>query len=222
VGDEGPGLTPDADVAAIVAQADQQVAPLVNRVVGQAAVDITRTQNAAGESGLGDLIADSQRASVNAQFGIMNPGGIRADLTGGEVTWGALFAIQPFGNTVVTLTLTGLQIYDLLNQQWGAPQPAGGRILQISGFGYTWDSTMPEGGARVVEVHAADGTPIVLDQSYVVAANNFIAAGGDNFTVLKAGTNQVGGPVDLDALVAYLGTLPQPFSASIDGRIASQ
>jgi 5'-nucleotidase len=221
-GDEGPGLTPDADVAALVARADELVAPRVNRVVGQAAAEITRTQNAAGESALGDLIADSQRVSVDAQFGIMNPGGIRAELASGEVTWGALFAIQPFGNTVVTLTLTGQQIYDLLNQQWGAPQPAGGRLLQVSGFGYTWDSTVPEGGARVVEVHATDGTPIALDQSYVVAANNFIAAGGDNFTVLTSGTNQVGGPVDLDALVAYLETLPQPFSAAVEGRIVMQ
>jgi 5'-nucleotidase len=219
-GDEGPGLTPDENVAALVAKADESVAPRVNRIVGQAASDITRTQNTAGESALGNLIADSQRASVDAQFGVMNPGGIRADLTAGEVTWGELFAIQPFGNTVVTLTLTGQQLYDLLNQQWGGMQPAGGRLLQISGFGYTWDSTVPEGGARVVEVHATDGTPIVLDQGYVVAANNFIAAGGDNFTVLTAGTNQVGGPVDMDALVAYLGTLAQPFDVAVEGRIA--
>lgn len=221
-GDEGPGLTPDQSVAALVARADESVAPRVNRVVGQAAADITRTQNAAGESALGDLIADSQRSAVGAQFGVMNPGGIRADLSAGEVTWGELFAIQPFGNTVVTLTLTGQQIYDLLNQQWGGAQPAGGRLLQISGFGYTWDSTVAEGSARVSEVHATDGTPIALDQSYVVAANNFIAAGGDNFTVLAAGTNQVGGPVDLDALVAYLGTVPQPVSAAVEGRITRE
>ncbi|HET6339560.1 MAG TPA: bifunctional metallophosphatase/5'-nucleotidase [Polyangiales bacterium] len=219
-GDEGPGLTPDENVAALVARADESVAPRVNRIVGQAASDITRTQNTAGESALGNLIADSQRASVGAQFGVMNPGGIRADLPAGEVTWGELFAIQPFGNTVVTLILTGQQLYDLLNQQWGGMQPAGGRLLQISGFGYTWDSTVPEGGARVVEVHAIDGMPIALDEGYVVAANNFIAAGGDNFTVLTAATNQVGGPVDMDALVAYLGTLAQPFDVAVEGRIA--
>ena len=220
-GDEGPGLTPDAAVASVVARADALVAPLVSVVVGQAAAAITRTQNAAGESALGDLIAEAQRVSVGADFGVMNPGGIRADIAAGSVTWGALFTVQPFGNTVVKLTLTGQQIYDLLNQQWGAPQPAGGRMLQIAGLGYTWNSTIPEGGQRVLEVHDANG-PISLGATYTVAANNFIAAGGDNFTVLQAGTNQIGGPVDLDALVAYVKAIPQPFSASIDGRINRQ
>ena len=218
-GDEGPGLTPIPEVAALVAQADALVAPLVNQVVGQAAVDITRTQSAAGESALGDLIADSQRVAVGADFAFMNPGGIRADLAAGTVTWGALFTIQPFGNTVTTLTLTGQQIYDLLNQQWGAPQPAGGRVLQVSGLRYIWDSSVPEGGQRVVDVRDANDLPISLGASYVVAANNFIAAGGDNFTVLTGGTNQVGGPVDLDALIPYIESLPQPFAAAIDGRI---
>lgn len=218
-GDQGPGLTPDSEVAALVAQADERVAPLVNRIVAQAALDITRTQNAAGESALGDLIADSQRASIGADFALMNPGGIRADLAGGEVTWGELFTVQPFGNTVVGLTLTGQQLYDVLNQQWGAPQPAGGRILQISGFSYTWDSALPEDADRVLEVRDAAGNPIDRTASYRVAVNNFIATGGDNFTALRDGTNQLGGPVDLDALIDYLATLPQPFSASIAGRI---
>lgn len=217
-GDVGPGLTPDQSVTNLVAQADAKVAPLVNVVVGQASAAITRTQNAAGESALGNLIADSQRASVGAAFGFMNPGGIRADLAAGTITWGALFTVQPFGNTIVKLTLTGQQIYDLLNQQWGAPQPAGGRFLQISGLTYTWDSAIPEGGKRVTEVRDSSG-PISLTASYNVAVNNFIAAGGDNFTVLRSGTNQLGGPVDLDALIDYIETLPQPFAASIDGRI---
>jgi 5'-nucleotidase len=217
-GDEGPGLTPDPAVAAIVAAADQRVAPLVNQLVGQTSAAITRTQNAAGESALGDLIADAQRASVGATFAFMNAGGIRADLDLGPLTWGELFAVQPFGNTVVALDLTGQQIFDLLNQQWGAPQPAGGRVLQISGLRYTWDGAVPEGGKRVTEVRDASG-PISLTTVYRVAVNNFIATGGDNFAVLSGGQNQVGGPVDLDALVEHIETLPQPFSATVDGRI---
>ncbi len=218
-GDDGPGLTPDPAMTELVAQADALVAPLVSQVIGQAATDITRTQSPAGESALGDLIAEAQRVSIGADFAVMNPGGIRADLTAGTVTWGQLFTIQPFGNTVVGLTLTGQQIVDLLNQQWGAPQPVGGRLLQIAGFGYTWDSSVPEGGQRIVEVHDAGGNPLSLTTAYRVAANNFIAAGGDNFTVLRSGTNQVGGPVDLDAFIAYVSGLTQPFSAAIDGRI---
>jgi 5'-nucleotidase len=208
-------------VADLVTRADAKVAPLVSVVVGRASDAITRTQNAAGESALGDLIAEAQRASVGADFAVMNPGGIRADLAAGTLTWGALFAIQPFGNTVVRLSLTGQQIYDLLNQQWGAPQPAGGRPLQIAGFGYTWDASVPEGGKRVTEVHDRNGA-IALTNSYEVAANNFIAAGGDNFTVLTGAENQVGGPVDLDALIDYIETLPQPLTATTDGRIVQK
>ncbi len=221
-GDEGPGLTPDTSVANLVAAADAKVAPLVSQLIGETTAAITRTQTAAGESALGDLIAEAQRVSIGADLAVMNPGGIRADLDAGSVTWGELFTVQPFGNTVVGLTLTGQQIYDLLNQQWGAPQPAGGRILQIAGFGYTWSSAIAEGDLRVVEVHDADNQPLDLAASYRVAANNFIATGGDNFTVLRGGTNQVGGPIDLDALIDYVDTLPQPFSATTDGRITRQ
>jgi 5'-nucleotidase len=221
-GDEGPGLTPDASAAAIVSAADAKVAPLVSEVIGSAATAITRTQTSAGESALGNLIAEAQRVSIGAQFAVMNMGGIRADLAAGTVTWGQLFTVQPFGNTVVGLDLTGQQIYDLLNQQWGAPQPAGGRILQIAGFSYTWDSAVAEGGQRVVEVRDATNAPIDRGATYRMAANNFIAAGGDNFTVLRNGTNQIGGPIDLDALIAYVESLPQPFSAATDSRIVRQ
>ena len=215
-GDAGPGLTPDTQVAELVAQAEQTVAPLVNRVVGTAQANITRTQTSAGESALGNLIADSQRAAMNTDFAFMNPGGIRADLNAGPVTWGELFTIQPFGNSLVKMELTGQQIYDLLNQQWlSQPFP---RILQISGLTYTWDNARPVGN-RIVEVRR-NGAPINLAQHYSVTANSFIAAGGDNFIVFSQGANRVGGPLDLDALIAYISALPQPFSATLESRIA--
>ena len=143
-------------------------------------------------------------------------------LPAGTLTWGQLFSVQPFGNTVVKLTLTGQQLLDLLNQQWGALQPAGGRILQVSGFSYRWDGSVAEGGARVTEILDANGAAIDLGASYSLAANNFIAAGGDNFTVLKLGTDQVGGPVDLDALITYLETLPKPIHIAVGERIGTQ
>lgn len=213
--DAGPGLTPDAEVAALVKAAEDRVAPLVSRVVGDAAIAITRDANTAGESALGNLIADTQRAAMNTDFAFMNPGGIRADLDAGPVTWGELFTVQPFSNTLVKMTLTGQQIYDLLNQQWaGQPFP---RILQISGLSYTWDMTRPAND-RVVEVRK-NGVAIERSANFTVVANSFIADGGDNFTVLKQGTNRVVGPVDLDALVTYIESLTQPFSRTIEGRI---
>lgn len=214
--DEGPGLNPDAEVAELVAAAEARVASLVNRVIGTAAAAITRASNAAGESPLGNLIADAQRAAMGADVAFMNPGGIRADIDAGEVIWGELFTVQPFGNDLVAMDLTGAQVMRLLNQQWTG-QPFA-RILQISGLSYTWDNARPAAD-RVVEARDGAGNTIAPGAIYRVTVNSFIAAGGDNFTVLTEGTNRVIGPVDMDALVNYVPTLPQPFTMAIDGRI---
>ena len=145
----------------------------------------------------------------------MNPGGIRADIMAGEVTWGDLQTVQPFNNTLVRMELTGQQIYDLLEQQWlGQPYT---RMLQISGLTYTWDNALPV-GARIVEVRK-DGVAIDHAATYIIVTNNYLADGGDNFSTFKDGTNKIIGPVDLDALVDYVSTLTQPFTATIDGRI---
>ena len=214
--DEGPGLNPDARVAKIVAAADAQVAPLVNRVVGVASAAITRAENSAGESSLGNLIADAQRAATSVQFAFMNPGGIRDDLAAGEVTWGEVFGIQPFANDLVSMDLTGAQIDTLLEQQWvGQTTP---RILKTSGLRYSWDASRAVGD-RVSNIVDANAQPLDPATTYRVTVNSFIAAGGDNFLVLNAGTNRVVGPVDLDALVDYVESLPQPFNALTEGRI---
>lgn len=213
---EGPGLTPNAQVAKLVSDAAAVVAPLVNRVLGISTSAITRTENTAGESALGNLIADAQRAAMQTDFAFMNPGGIRDDLNAGEVIWGELFTIQPFNNDLVRMNLSGTQIITLLNQQW-LNQPFT-RILKTSGLKYTWDNNLPVGN-RIVSVTRLDGTPLDLNTTYSVTVNSFIATGGDNFTVLLQGTNRVIGPVDLDALVTYVEGLTQPFSAAIEGRI---
>jgi 5'-nucleotidase len=215
--DEGPGLVPDVRVAELVAAADQTVAPLVNRIVGVAATALTRAESPAGESALGNLIADAQRIESGAQLAFMNPGGIRADLDAGEVTWGELFTVQPFGNDLVSMDLTGAQIDLLLEQQWQG-QPLGPRILKASGLTYTWDFARPIGD-RVVEIRDAGGQLLDPAATYRVTVNSFMASGGDNFFVLVQGTNRVVGAVDLDALVAYVEGLAQPFSAAIEGRI---
>ncbi len=214
--DAGPGLTPDPAAAALTLAAETKVAPLVNQIVGTATTTLPSATGPSGESSLGDLIADAQRAAVpGADFAFMNPGGIRADLAAGPVTWGGLFAIQPFGNSLVALTLTGAQVRQLLEQQWlGQPFP---RILQLSGLDYTWDAALPV-GSRVLEIRKG-GAPIDPAASYRVVVNNFMAAGGDNYTVLPSGTNPVGGAQDIDALIAWVKSLPQPFGAPAGGRI---
>jgi 5'-nucleotidase len=214
-GDAGPGLTPDPAIADLVKRATDRVAPIAGRVIGTAAADIPRSANAAGESALGDLIADAQRASLATDVAFMNPGGIRTDVNAGQVTWGQLFSVQPFGNVMTKMTMTGQQIVDVLNQEWSADP--NGRILQVSGLAFTWDSTRAA-NARVVSV-TVGGAPIDPAKTYSVTVNNFLSTGGDGFTGFTKGTIVSGGPSDLDALVAYVGGLPQPFAAPAGGRI---
>lgn len=222
-GDEGPGLTPDPAVARLVAAADARVKDTVERVVGTAKVAVSAVPNDAGESALGDLVADAERAALHADFALMNPGGLRRDLDAGKVTWGELFSVQPFGNTLVGVRMTGARLIELLNHQWGGAQPAGGRVLQISGFTYAWDASVPEGGVRVLELRDAAGRPLNAYKRYLVAMNSFLAAGGDAFPAPVPATRGAAkpgaAPSDLDALASYLKSLPQPFSAKTDGRI---
>jgi 2',3'-cyclic-nucleotide 2'-phosphodiesterase (5'-nucleotidase family)/predicted AlkP superfamily phosphohydrolase/phosphomutase len=223
--DPAHAVAGDPAVQAIVDDAVEQVAPLVNRVVNVAATDLLAGRdggaNAAGESPLGNLIADAQRANMGTQFAFMNPGGIRARIQAGEVTWGELFAVQPFANDLVKMDLTGAQVWTLLGQQFQTPA---NRILEISGLHYTYHLTSPTTGvidAVFVGPPGDDSTPVPNDDSvtYTVTVNSFLAGGGDGFTVLRDGTNRVVGPVDLDALVEYVEGLPTPFTSQIEGRI---
>jgi 5'-nucleotidase len=217
-GDADAGLAPDPAVTKIVAAADARVKSLVERAVGTSKVTISALPNDAGESMLGDLVADAQRAALKADFALMNPGGLRRDIDAGPITWGELFSVEPFGNTLVGIRLSGEELVTLLNRQWGHGQPAGGRILQIAGFGYTWDQSVPEGGPRVSEIHDARGRPLDRKKRYLVVMNDFLAAGGDAFPP-QSQDGRVTGPHDIDALVRHIESLRQPFGAKIEGRI---
>lgn len=205
-------IEPDAEIKQKIDDAEAKVAPLINKVVGTAETALTTDQNASGESNLGDFITDAQRAATNAQIAITNPGGIRANINDGTITWGNLFTVQPFNNSLITMQLTGDQLRQALNQQW-----ATNRMLQISGFKYTWDST--KGADKIVSMTLEDGTPIVPAQTYTVTVNSFLASGGDGFTTFAAGQNQVTGPIDLDALVDYVQKQTGPINVTTGDRI---
>lgn len=209
------GITPDAEVTKLIEKYEEQVAPIISRVIGTAQDNITSRQNASGESALGNLIADAQREAMQTDFAFMNPGGIRADLEQGEVTWGELYTVQPFNNELVKMTLTGEQIRKLLNQQWQKDKT---RMLQISGLTYTWNSSQ-QIGEKVVNIYLPNGSLLDPQANYTVTVNSFLANGGDLFTTLLEGTKKEIGPLDIDALVDYIKKLPQPFSASIEGRM---
>lgn len=209
--------------------------PLANRVIGQITTDITRAANAAGESALGDVIADSQLfATAQPGFGeavvaFMNPGGIRQDLVynqisggeaPGEVTYGEMFAVQPFGNSLVTMTLTGAQIDTLLEQQFDNPAVGQNRILQVSeGFTYTWSQSAPVGSKVDINSIMISGVPIDPNGTYRVTVNSFLADGGDNFFVLRQGTDRLGGALDLDAVEAYFAAAQGPVAPGPQDRI---
>ncbi|MQA27737.1 MAG: bifunctional metallophosphatase/5'-nucleotidase [Micromonosporaceae bacterium] len=196
------------DISALIGKYDEIAAPLRDRVIGSTSAEITRTANAAGESALGDVIADAQvEATADADKGdavaaFMNPGGIRADIDAGDVTYGEAFTVQPFGNSLVTMSLTGAQLDTLLEQQWcGQSFP---RILQVSaGFSYTWDATAPACDRVDASTIAIDGVAVDPSASYRITVNSFLASGGDLFHVLPDGADRLGGEIDLDALEAY-------------------
>jgi 5'-nucleotidase len=214
--DEGPGQTPDRLAAALQSAAEARVAPLTQRVVATAAREVGRRTTEAGESPLGDLVADAQRGAFpDAEVALMNPGGIRTELPGGTINWGQVFAAQPFGNDLVAMTLTGAELRAVLEEQWSAASEP--RILQVSGLAYSWsESARPGAKLRAVSV---GGAPLDPARRYRVVVNGFLAGGGDGFGRFGAGADRIVGPSDLDALVKHLGTLPQPFEAPAGGRI---
>ncbi|MFG1678463.1 bifunctional metallophosphatase/5'-nucleotidase [Micromonospora sp. NPDC049282] len=215
--------------------------PVADRVVGETTEAITKTQEnlyqtgvdangkptyQTGESPLGNLIADAQLAATdneqNAVAAFMNPGGVRADVDAGPVTYAEAFTVQPFANNLVTLDLTGAQLYCMLEQQFTVA-----RVLYASSTvhyvvdvnGVTAPAGTPCAGSRVVRGSLTlNGAPVTDTATYRVTVNNFLAGGGDGFSVLTGGTNAVTGQIDLDAFTAYL-TEKSPVSAPALDRI---
>ncbi len=211
-------LQRDPAIDQVVRRYGDLSASITDVVVGRLSMPLDRKVNPAGESTLGDVIADAFLAGASdasygnkpAQIAFTNRGGIRSDLSASlTVTFGQLFNVMPFNNNLVTMDLSGRQLLRLLEQQWESPQPAGGRVMSVSsGFSYAWDASKPEGaapgtGQRIVAGSMTlNGAPIEFDKTYRITVNNFMASGGDNFTVLAHGTNVQAG--EIDSVVAKL------------------
>jgi 5'-nucleotidase len=203
--------TKDPDQTALLEAYDKLAAPIANRRAGSITETLSRVPNDSGESALGDIIADAQLAATRdagnggAVIAFTNPGGIRTDIPkkeGGAVSYADVFASQPFRNQLVTLTLSGAQIKDVLEQQWLDPKRP--RILQVSkGFNYAWDGAKTYGERVIADRMMLNGQRIDPATGYRVTVNNYLAVGGDGFTVLKDGTAQQVGVYDVDALYTY-------------------
>jgi 5'-nucleotidase len=205
------------DITQLIDRYTAIAAPLRDRVIGRVSADITRTPDDSGENAAGNLIADAQLAATSAAgtgaavAAFMNPGGVRSDIAAGDVTFGEAFTVQPFGNSLVTLTLTGAQLLEVLKQQW-CSQDAARVLLPSAGVHYTYSASAAAavvgqpcaGAANPVTGLTIGGAAVDPAASYRVTVNSFLADGGDKFTVLRDGTDRLGGSVDTDALEAYL------------------
>ncbi|MFG3215295.1 bifunctional metallophosphatase/5'-nucleotidase [Streptomyces tendae] len=203
------------DMTRLIGKWSTLAAPIGNRPIGYVSADINRDGT---ESPLGDLIADAQFAYGKAQdpetdLALMNPGGIRAPLTytasgaegDGVVTYAEGFTVQPFANTVNLKDYTGAQLIQVLKEQVSGPNEAAPKILQVSsGLTYTLDLTKSGADRVVTDSIRLNGSPIDENATYRVASNSFLAGGGDGFTTLGEGTNELVGADDLAAFEEYL------------------
>lgn len=231
-------VTPNATIQNIVSGYKALVTPIANQVIGAVTQDLPNTRDRACNMPAGELIADAQLKATQAvgfgeaQIAFMNPGGVRSpgfvynQISGsekpGEITYGEAFTVQPFGNSLVTLTLTAQQLKDVLEQQFpGCMDQAANRVLLPSaGFSYAWDASKPlcqkisdvklvRNGA-VTPIVDGNGQVIKPNATYRVTVNSFLATGGDGFKIFNLGTHRLGGAQDIDALLDYLKPFKSP------------
>jgi 5'-nucleotidase len=243
------GTAARGDITDLIARYQQLVAPIAGKVLGQIAPaestdSLTRTADPdGGDSPLGNLIVDSQLADESTVpsggttpvIALMNPGGIRNDLVedaSGNVTYSAAFAVQPFNNYVVSETLTGQQLLDVLNQQWNGKNEGvkNNKILQVAGLSYTWDKSdadlqntdaLVPGSVKLdLDRDGTAETPLDPAARYRVVVNSFLSDGGDGFSTLGQGTDKYFGGLDIDALADYLAG-HDPYTPAPTTRISS-
>jgi len=213
--DQAPGTSPDPAASALLAEAQNAVDPVESQVIGVAAGNITLAQNSAGESAMGDLVADEERAAMKTDVAFDTSGDVFANISKGSITWMDLYNVQPNAGTLMAMTMSGEQIKQTLEQQWQAPLPSGNLI--VSGLSYTYDAARPA-GSKVISV-SVNGVPLDSNATYTVATVDTVTLGYDGYTIFGQGSNMSYGPTDIDALVSYVGSLPQPVNVTAGGRI---
>ncbi|MBM7662499.1 2',3'-cyclic-nucleotide 2'-phosphodiesterase (5'-nucleotidase family)/endonuclease YncB(thermonuclease family) [Bacillus mesophilus] len=194
------GVTPDPEVEAILAKYAAQTAEIMNEVVGISEGELKggyASKGLVGDNALGNLIADGMAWAMQSDFALMNGGGIRDDINAGEITWSELFNVQPFGNTLVKVEITGADLEEIINAQFSSYGPD----VSIGGFKYTWDGSTN----KVVDLFLPDGSEIDRNATYTVTVNNYMYEHGrDKYKLRLLGENPVQGPIDLDATVDFI------------------
>ncbi|HMU61292.1 MAG TPA: 5'-nucleotidase C-terminal domain-containing protein [Gemmatimonadales bacterium] len=203
-------VTPDSAIAALVARSVRTTDSLAKRIITDIALPLPRT---GGQYALGNLIADAFRNVLRADVALVNNGGIRADVAAGPLTFGQLFTLMPFQNEAVTVTVTGAQLRQAVEQGIHDSGPD----AHVSGMRVTYDMGRPA-GQRVREIRLADGKKLRDKQQYTLAVNSFVADGQDGFTVLRGLPRTSGGMSDIALMELYLRRLPRPVRPPEDSR----
>jgi 5'-nucleotidase len=215
-GDRAPGTAPASDVTELVKTTRERVAPIIDAVIARAGQPLTAKANSNGESPLGSLIADAQRAKSRSDIAMTNAGGIRAELPAGDITWGQAYAVQPFSNRLVRLRLTGAELKRYLEQQLSFTS-TGPVFNSISGLSYELDDQAPL-GQRVSQVRIGS-FPLDPKRRYTVTVNQYMAVLKGDRAIPCEHCEPEQGPNDLDALVEYLKGMPKGFDPPKPGRI---
>ncbi|MGG3768185.1 multifunctional 2',3'-cyclic-nucleotide 2'-phosphodiesterase/3'-nucleotidase/5'-nucleotidase [Priestia megaterium] len=205
--------TPDPEVSSIMKKYEDLAAPIKAEVVGNSSTALAKgypSSGATGDIALGNLIADGMKAEMKADFALMNGGGVRSQLDSGDVTYGDLFAIQPFGNVLNKVKLSGADLETVLNNQI----TSSGLDFHIAGFNYTWDGSTN----KVVDITLPDGSKIDKEKEYTVVVNNYMY-GNEKYGIGALSSDMEVGPEDLQATVNYIKTLNSPFEYKAEGRI---
>lgn len=207
--------TPDPVVAGTLAFYAEAIAPIINEEVGYNAQDLTGSYANESDHGLGNLIADGMKWNMDSDFAMQNGGGIRDVLLAGPITWGELYNILPFGNTLMKVEITGADLYPILNEQLSGY----GGDYSVAGFHYTFNPELQQ----VVDITLPDGSPIDMDAVYTLTVNNYM--GTSDGPIKDLGKNPEMGPVDVDAMVEFVKSLnsseDNPIVYGPEGRIAT-
>ncbi|HEU4964006.1 MAG TPA: 5'-nucleotidase C-terminal domain-containing protein [Bacilli bacterium] len=193
------GVTPDAEVSAILDKYETAIAPTLNQVVGTTAIPMVGGYTNTGDNTLGNLIADSMNAAMNSDFALMNGGGIRDTLDAGDITWNELFNILPFNNQLMTFKIKGSDLESIVNAQLSVRY---GPDFSIAGFKYKYNFAT----GLATDITLPDGSAIDPDKTYTLTCNNFMGTSTSSKykAISDAGTDPQMGPEDLEALVDYV------------------
>ncbi|MEJ7760717.1 MAG: 5'-nucleotidase C-terminal domain-containing protein [Gemmatimonadaceae bacterium] len=206
------GTIPEPGIDSLVRLASRRVAALVNRPIARFASGLSREGS---QYPLGNIIADAQRWAGKGDVAIMNNGGIRAGLRDGIATYGSLYEVQPFGNTLYRLSMRGSNLRSCLERIMTREQPR----VHVSGITIGFN---PAGaiGQKIVSLALPAGRTLAANAVYTVIVNDFIATSTDDLCSMKDAIRSTPiGITDLEALTGYLATLRSPIQPPVEARI---